>query len=208
MERANPVDVHDASALHVLDALSAIRRRPAMYVGSLDEPSLPVRLLLQTLCPAVDAALEGECRRIEVSVNGASAVVSFDAGLPLSAEPNGEIVAKLLLTVLCACRNRKKHLVVGDELCDPGLAVSTALAEELRVETTWRGKATTYLFAHGREVGAAAIVDTAETDRTVMTFRLDPTILGENVTFDARRLEAELAKLRARVPGTEVVLAG
>lgn len=199
---------HDASALHVLDALSVIRRRPVMYLGPLDDPSLPVRLLLQALCPAVDAALEGECRRIEVSVNGASAVVSFDAGLPLSAEPNGEIVAKLLLTVLCACRNRKKHLVVGDELCDLGLTVSTAMAEELCVETHWRRKTATYHFACGREVGTATLVDTEQADRTVMTLRLDPSILGENVTFDARRLEAELVKVRARVPGTEVVLAG
>lgn len=179
-----------------------------MYVGPLDDPSLPVRLLLQLLCPAVDAALEGECRRIAVSVSGETAQVSFDAGLPLSIEPNGKRVAELLLTVLCACRNLKRHLAVGDELCDPGLTVSTALAEELRVETRWRGKAATYLFARGRELGTATLVDTAEADRTAMTLRLDRSILGENVTFDARRLEESLTKVRARAPETEVVLAG
>lgn len=205
MEHVDPQE--DASAIQVVDGLSAIRCRPAMYVGPLDEPSLPVRLLLQTLCPAVDAALEGECRRIEIALNGATCVVSFDAGLPLSVESNGEVVAKLLLTVLCACRNLKKHLAVGDELCAPGLTVLTALSEELRVETRWRGRAATYLFARGREVGAAAVVDTADADRTVMTFRLDPSILGENVIFDARRVEESLPKVRARVPGVEVVLA-
>ena len=206
MSSVDPQD--EASAIQVVDGLSAIRLRPVMYVGQLDEPSLPERLLLQARCPAVDAALEGECRRIEVSVDGASALVSFDAGLPLSSEPNGDVVAKLLLTVLCACRNLKKHLAVGDELCDMGLAMLTALTEELRVETRWRGKAATYLFARGQEVGSAAIVDTVESDRTVMNFRLDPSIFEANVTFDIRRLEDALTKVRARVPETEVVLAG
>jgi DNA gyrase/topoisomerase IV subunit B len=164
--------------------------------------------LLQALCPAVDAALAGACRYIEVSVKGATAMVSFDAGLPLSAGPDGKVFAKVLLTVSCACRNLKKHFEVGDELCDLGLTRLTALTEQLRVETRWQGKAATYVFARGQEIGSPAIVDTAEGDRTVMTFGLDPSILGENVAFDARRLGESLAKVRARVPGTEVVLLG
>lgn len=195
----------DPAQIEILEGLQAVRVRPTLYVGSLDAADLPVRLLRQSLCHAVDCALSGTCSRVRIRVEGEAAAVSYDAGLPLEYDPRlDDVVARAFFTLLRACHNQKKHLSVGDELCDLGLAVSSALSDEMDVETRWRGRAALYRFRRG------AAIDTPEPrldpgrDATTMRFRLDRELLGTNVVFDPGRVRAAADHLLTLLPGLTV----
>lgn len=198
---------YDSMPIQVMTGLEPIRLRPTMYVGNLEDPALSVRLLMQALCHAADCAIDGTCRRISVVAAGTVATVSYDAGLPLEVHPRlGDIVALLFLTMHCGCRNLKKHIEVGDDLCDLGLATLTALAEDLRVETRSHGKTAIYHFARGLELEPSQIVEAVGDDITTMTVQLDASLLGRNVVFDLDQLDAALERLRSRIPRLEVSL--
>lgn len=76
----------DATKIEVLTAMEAVRRRPAMYVGDMQDPSLPARLLMQALCHAADCAMDGECSRVEIRIDGQDVEVEYDAGMPIDPE--------------------------------------------------------------------------------------------------------------------------
>lgn len=196
---------YDAASIVVLEGLEAVRRRPLMYVGPTDHPEVPVRLLRQALCHAIDCAMDEECTSVDIVTRGRMARVSYDAGMPLEPHPQlGDTVARLFLTLHAACRNLKKHIAVGEDLCDLGLAVLNAFCDEMEVTTNWRGLSATYLFRKGREVEPPEIVPTEDSDSTVLRFYLDREILGSNVFFDAAMLEAATDQIHTLVPQLHV----
>lgn len=196
---------YDARNIEVLKGLEAIRRRPTMYVGDLSDPEVPVRLLMQALCHAADCAVDGACTRVAIRVDGAHVDIEYDAGMPL--DPNaahGDQVALIFLSALAGCHNRKRHLSVGDELCEIGLAVLNAFCASLRVETIYRGWAAVYRFEKGKQIGDAPIVGSSERDRTSISFHLDNEILGENVLFDRALLDRSIERVRQLLPELQV----
>jgi DNA gyrase/topoisomerase IV subunit B len=196
---------YDSDSIEALTGLEAVRRRPAMYIGATDDPALPVRLFMQALCHAVDCAIDGRCREIAIRIDGRDAAVAYDAGMPLDRNyDDGETVAVMFLTLHAGCRNLKKHIAVGDELCDLGLVVLNALCETMTVETVHAQRTATYRFAQGRQIEASEIAEIDAEDRTIMQFRLDPEILGDNVVFDHAALRAAIEHLQSRLPGTKV----
>ncbi|WP_345304006.1 hypothetical protein [Lysobacter hankyongensis] len=192
---------YDGKNIEVLRGLEAVRRRPTMYVGDLSDRELPVRLLMQALCHAADSAVDGECTCVAIRVDGAHVDIDYDAGMPLDpAAPNGDQVALVFLSALAGCHNRKRHLSVGDELCEIGLAVLNAFCASLRVETIYRGWAAVYRFEKGKQIGDAPIVESSERDRTSISFHLDNEILGANILFDRAGLNRSIDRVRQLLP--------
>lgn len=81
---------HDYSARHlkVLEGLEAVRKRPAMYIGSTDTKGL-MHCLWEIIDNAVDEALAGYGEEIAVSLNrdGSLTVVDHARGMPVDIEP-------------------------------------------------------------------------------------------------------------------------
>lgn len=197
--------IYDPTKIEVLSGLEAIRRRPSMYVGALNDPCVPVELLLQSLCHAADCAIDKRCTFVRINIDGSNVEVTYDAGMPLDPDrPAEEQVAHVFLSHLAGCHNQKKHLHVGHELCNLGLAVLNALSERMMVFTRWSDREATYLFEKGvlreaQPIGAAQGADT-----TVMRFRLDEEILVNNVLFDAGLLDNALSRVRHLLPDLKI----
>lgn len=81
---------HDYEARHllVLEGLEAVRKRPAMYIGSTDTKGL-MHCLWEIIDNAVDEALSGFGNEIEVTLgrDGSIAVHDFARGIPVDIEP-------------------------------------------------------------------------------------------------------------------------
>lgn len=198
-------DSFGPAKIEVLTALDAIRRRPAMYVGALDEPAVPVELLMQSLCHAVDCAIDGHCTTVRIAIEGRDVEVAYDAGIPLQADKTAEDqVLNVFMSHLAGCHNKKKHIHVGHELCNLGLAVLNALSERMTVTTRCAGLGTTYVFEKGKLRQALPIHEEHGPDATTMRFSLDSDILGSNVDFDADILEKSLSRVRHLLPGLKV----
>lgn len=180
--------VYHASNIPIISAIEAIRHRPAMYLGPLDEPSLLNRLIHETLCVAVDEALSGYCTeiRVEVDPGGSVRVQDNGRGLSMKPTPDGPPLAEVLLTQVFACREHKRNPdAVG--CCDVGLVVTNALSEWLVVKNCHEGVCWVQEYCRGQPL--APFRREGETTETGLEFRFQPdqTILGP-LSFHAQEL--------------------
>ena len=87
-ENHNNENNYSASNIQVLEGLEAVRKRPAMYIGSTDTRGL-MHCLWEIIDNAVDEALSGFGDRIEVTLHddGSVEVVDHARGIPVDKEP-------------------------------------------------------------------------------------------------------------------------
>ena len=82
---------YEASSIQVLEGLEAVRRRPAMYIGSIDENGLH-HLVWEIVDNSIDEAMAGACDRIIVMLDqtehGFESVTVQDNGRGIPTEPH------------------------------------------------------------------------------------------------------------------------
>lgn len=168
-----------------LTSLEVVRKRPAMYVGPLDSPFLPTKLLQEGLCLFLGhGGQETSCTTIRVELgdgDGRAFVQGDGPGLPMH-DVNGKPFAELLLTRLFACRDAKRP---GDqEVCQIGVTVLVALCSSFEAKTFSEGFEWTMLFEAGVALGP--FLKGAPTTRqgTELRFQLDAAIV-QHRSFDA-----------------------
>src|SRR6266446_8910272 len=79
---------YQADSIQVLKGLEAVRRRPAMYIGSVSGRGLH-HLVWEVVDNSVDEAMAGYCTRIDVTllVDGGCRVVDNGRGIPTDVNP-------------------------------------------------------------------------------------------------------------------------
>ena len=93
---------YSAQSIEVLPPLEAVRRRPAMYIGS-SGPAGVHQLVIELVQNAVDEALAGACTRIAVTLDAGAIVVEDNGrGIPVGALADGRSALEVVLTELHA----------------------------------------------------------------------------------------------------------
>ena len=188
-----------AEDIDVLEGLAHVRKRPAMYIGSVDHHGLH-HLVWEILDNAVDEAINGHANRIDLTLHsdGQSVTVRDNGrGIPVGIHPKtGRPAVETILTTLGAGGkfNQESYGRSGG-LHGVGSSVVNALATELIVRVKREGKLWEQTFRRGAPQADLVATGDAQGTGTEIFFRADPEIF-EEVDFDAETL-AERLEIKA-----------
>ncbi len=199
---------YTASDITVLEGLEAVRRRPGMYVGTTGPRGLH-HLLWEVLDNAVDEALAGFCKRVEVTLRADGGVEVKDDGRGIPVDPHPETgrpgVEVVLTTLHAGSKFGGKTYAVSGGLHGVGVSVVNALSARLVVEVERDGWRWRQEYSKGVPRGELERVGEASGHGTRVLFWPDPEIF-EEIRFDSGWAEQRLRELGYLVPGLELVL--
>src|SRR5436190_1037704 len=188
---------YDARQIQVLEGLQAVRKRPAMYVGSVDSRGLH-HLVHEVVDNSIDEAMAGFCKEIQVTLNedGSVTVADDGRGIPVDLHPKYGVpgVELVLSRMHSGGKFERKMYRVSGGLHGVGLSVVNGLSEKLEVRVRREGKEHRMRFERGQKASNLEVVGSAKGTGTTISFRPDSQIF-EEIEFDYEILAARLREL-------------
>ncbi|HEB37630.1 MAG TPA: DNA topoisomerase (ATP-hydrolyzing) subunit B [Thermoplasmatales archaeon] len=201
-------DRYDVDAIQVLEGLEAVRKNPAMYIGSTDERGLH-HLIYEVVDNAIDEALAGYCTAIAVTLNKDGSVTIEDngRGIPISEHKKyKKSGVELVMTTLHAGGKFDKSVYkVSGGLHGVGVSVVNALSKWLEVKVRREGKEFFQRYEYGNPVTELKILGETKETGTTVTFLPDDEIF-ETVEFDYDTLATRLKELAFLNGGLKIEL--
>jgi len=195
---------YNAEEIKLLEGLEAVRKRPAMYIGSTDVTGLH-HLIYELVDNSIDEALAGYCQKISVTIHVDDSVTVEDdgRGIPVDIHTQTGLTAvELVLTKLHAGgKFDNSAYKVSGGLHGVGVSVVNALTEYLEVEIRRDGKVYTQRYERGHKVTELMITGKTKRTGTLIHCKPDPEIFEQTIfNFDiiTRRLR-ELAFLNSGI---------
>jgi len=197
---------YDAEKIQVLEGLQAIRRRPAMYIGSLDSLGLH-HLVYEVVDNSIDEAMAGYCNNIDVILNedGSVTVIDDGRGIPVDIHPRfGKSGVEIVMTKLhSGGKFERKMYKVSGGLHGVGLSVVNALSEWLEVRIHRNGKEYFQKYERGNPLADLKEIGEVSGTGTIITFMPDRMVF-ETVEFDYDSLASKMREFAFLNKGVKI----
>jgi topoisomerase-4 subunit B len=189
---AHPVSGYSAKDIEVLEGLEPVRKRPGMYIGGVDERALH-HLFAEVLDNAMDEAVAGFAKVIDVTLgaDGALTVRDDGRGMPVDPHPKfpGKSALEVIMTVLhSGGKFSGKAYETSGGLHGVGVSVVNALSERVSITVCRDGFEWRQSFSRGRPTGPLERVGPSRRRGTQVAFMPDPDIFGAETVFRPARL--------------------
>ncbi len=186
---------YKAEQIQVLEGLEAVRKRPAMYIGSTSRDGLH-HLVYEVVDNAIDEAMNGHCDTVTVELhkNGSCSVSDNGRGIPVDEHPQYKVPAlEIVMTKLHAGGKFDSDTYkVSGGLHGVGVSVVNGLSEWTRVDVHREGGQFRQSYQRGIADGPMERVSDSDEHGTLVCFKPDSEI------FETTRLEYELLRTRFR----------
>ncbi len=201
-------DGYKADQIQVLEGLEAVRKRPAMYIGSTGEAGLH-HLVYEVVDNSVDEAMNGHCDTINVMLHsdGSCSVEDNGRGIPIDDHPVYKVPAvEIVMTKLHAGGKFDSDTYkVSGGLHGVGVSVVNALSTWATVEIHRDGGIYTQKYKCGDLAGKLKRIGDSENHGTTVRFMPDSSIF-ETVQFDFSTLRYRLRELAYLNAGISITI--
>ena len=200
---------YDSKDIKILEGLEAVRKRPAMYIGSTGPNGLH-HLIWEVLDNSVDEAMAGRCSKITVALekNGSVTVEDDGSGIPVKPHPKTKVSAltTVLTTLHAGGKFESGAYTVSGGLHGVGISVVNALSKFVKVEVQRDGHVWNQDCDVGKTKTKIKRGKVSKKTGTKVNFLADPEIFDETQTYEYNIVSERLRQTAFLNKGLKITL--
>ena len=202
-------NTYDSKDIKILEGLEAVRKRPAMYIGSTG-PSGLHHLIWEVVDNSVDEAMAGRCTAIEIQLekNGSVTVSDNGSGIPVKPHPKTKVSAltTVLTTLHAGGKFESGAYTVSGGLHGVGISVVNALSVFVKVEVQRDEHVWDQTFDYGKPTSKIKKGKPSKKTGTKVNFLPDPKIFTETQIFEYNIVSERIRQTAFLNKGLKIVL--
>ncbi|OSA95650.1 UNVERIFIED_ORG: hypothetical protein B2H93_04315 [Clostridium botulinum] len=200
---------YDESQIDVLEGLEAVRKRPAMYIGSTNKTGLH-HCVWEIINNSVDEARMGECTLVEIKIlkNGHICIKDNGRGIPCGLHPKKGIstLEVILSTLHAGGKFGENGYSKAGGLHGVGTSCVVALSDDFDATVYRDGKIYNQKYCKGKKTTEVRTIGETKERGTVITFYPDKSIFKDTIEFDYETIKDRLIDIAYQNSNTTFIL--